>query len=99
MFGHIPAFTTQHCLDHWRRIGGKLAGQNAILVQLNQISGVLLSEGGPQVVRGVTGPYREGAAPLLRCGVRGGDPKPRITWWRDGVRLPHPRTSRYDELP
>ena len=59
------------------------------------ISGVLLSDGGPQVVRGVTGPYREGAAPLLRCRVRGGDPKPRITWWRDGVRLPPLKTTRY----
>ncbi|XP_047494565.1 synaptogenesis protein syg-2-like [Penaeus chinensis] len=34
-------------------------------------------------VKAVAGPYTEGAEVTLSCQVRGGDPRPKVTWWHE----------------
>ncbi|CAL1260781.1 unnamed protein product [Larinioides sclopetarius] len=60
------------------------------IVKLNilipPLSVVIMDDRG-QRLKGLTGPYDEGAYLSLLCEAEGGDPSPSVTWWRDSSLL------------
>lgn len=36
----------------------------------------------------IAGPFREGQEFFLSCQVNGGNPPPKVTWWRSDVEIP-----------